>query len=275
MKGARVTRVELRRPDLRDPFPPDFVRRLEGQTIIGVSRRAKYLRAELVSGDVLVMHLGMSGSFRIVSGSTMRTPGRFRYDRNEDDRHDHVVFDLSNSVRVIFNDPRRFGAMTLVHAGDQTSALDALGPEPLERSFDARRLATLLAGKKTSLKAALSDQRVVAGLGNIYVSEALHEAALAPTRGAGTLVTPAGQPREPLVALVEAIRHVLKAAIRRQARPPSRLRRYGGQGYRGDDDPFRVYDREGERCLRRGCPGTIRRIVQSGRSTFFCPVCQK
>jgi formamidopyrimidine-DNA glycosylase len=263
MKGARITRVELRRPDLRDPFPPDFVRRLEGQTVTDVSRRAKYLRAELASGDVLVMHLGMSGSFRIVSRGTVQTPGRFRYDRNEDDRHDHVVFDVSSGVRVIFNDPRRFGAMTIVPAGAVASSLERLGPEPLARTFDARRLAAALAGKRTSLKAALSDQRVVAGLGNIYVSEALHEARLAPTRQARTLVTPAGEPRERLRPLAPAIRHVLEMAIRRQAR------------YRGDDDRFRVYDREGERCLREGCPGTIRRIVQGGRSTFYCPVCQR
>jgi formamidopyrimidine-DNA glycosylase len=274
MNGARITRVELRRADLRGPFPADFVRRIEGQTVLRVSRRAKYLVAELASGDALVMHLGMSGSFRIESGGSVRTPGRFRYDRSEDDRHDHVVFDLSSGVRVIFNDPRRFGSMTIVPAGDaaqpptrdlrrKPSALEMLGPEPLARAFDAPRLAASLAGKKTSLKAALSDQRVVAGLGNIYVSEALHEAGLSPRRRAGTLVTPGGQPRERLVALVDAIRHVLKAAIRRQAR------------YRGDEDPFRAYDREGQRCLRRGCPGTIRRIVQNGRSTFYCPVCQK
>jgi formamidopyrimidine-DNA glycosylase len=263
MEGARITRVELRRPDLRHPFPPDFVRRLEGQTVKRVSRRAKYLRVELASGDVLLMHLGMSGSFRIVSRGTVRTAARFRYDRSEDDRHDHVVFDVSSGARVIFNDPRRFGAMTVVPAGTVPPALGVLGPEPLARTFDARRLAASLAGKKTSLKAALSDQRVVAGLGNIYVSEALHEARLAPTRRAGTLVTPSGQPHERVAALVDAIRHVLQLAIGRQAR------------YRGDDDRFRVYDREGERCRRRGCPGIIRRIVQSGRSTFYCPVCQR
>ena len=263
MEGVRITHVDLRRPDLRGPLPSDFARRLEGQTVNRLTRRAKYLLAELSSGDVLLMHLGMSGSFRIVA-PVAETPGRFRYDRSEDDRHDHVAFQLSSGARVVFNDPRRFGQMTIVAAGERPpGSVQALGPEPLSKTFDARVLARALRGKKTSLKAALSDQRVVAGLGNIYVSEALHEARLSPTRPAGTLVTRAGEPREGAAALVTAIRRVLQKAIRQQAR------------YRGDDDRFRVYDREGLRCQRRECPGRIRRIVQAGRSTFYCPVCQR
>ena len=263
MQGDRIDRVELRRPDLRAPFPPDFVRRVAGQTINRITRRAKYLLVELSSGETLLMHLGMSGSFRIERPRRTETPGRFHYERSALDRHDHVVFDLASGVRIVFNDPRRFGHMAIVTQGAMDPAVGALGPEPLSPSFDAPTLAGALRGKKTSLKLALMDQAVVAGLGNIYVCEALHEARLSPKRRAATLVSRTGEPRETAVALVAAIRHVLQLAIRRQAR------------YRGDDDRFRVYDREGERCLRRGCSGTIRRIVQGGRSTFYCPVCQR
>ncbi len=262
MAGERIERVELRRPDLRAPFPSDFATRLEGQTVHRVMRRAKYLLAELSSGETLLMHLGMSGSFRIERPNAREVPGDFHYGRGALERHDHVTFDLASGSRVIFNDPRRFGHMALVERGI-VPAVSALGPEPLSRRFDAHVLAGALRGKKTSLKAALSDQAVVAGLGNIYVCEALHAARLSPTRIAGTLVARNGEPRGSLTTLVAAIRQVLQAAIRRQAR------------YRGDDDRFRVYDREGDRCLRHGCPGTIRRIVQGGRSTFYCPVCQK
>jgi formamidopyrimidine-DNA glycosylase len=263
MTGERIERVELRRPDLRAPFPSDFVERLEGQTVGRVVRRAKYLLAELSSGETLLMHLGMSGSFRIEHRDTREVPGDFHYDRSTLDRHDHVVFELASGARVIFNDPRRFGHMALVEGDVVDPAISALGPEPLSRHFDARVLARALRGRKTSLKAALSDQAVVAGLGNIYVCEALHEARLSPRRIAGTMVSRTGEPREPLATLVSAIQQVLRIALRRQAR------------YRGEDDRFRVYDREGERCLRRGCRGTIRRIVQGGRSTFYCPVCQR
>ena len=252
MAGARFERVLARRPDLRYPLPADFVSRLEGQTVRTVARRAKYLLAELSSGDVLVMHLGMSGSFRVIR----------REDASEFARHDHVVFDMSSGAVVVFNDPRRFGFMQLLAPGDVPDApmLRALGPEPLNRAFTATVLARALKRKRTSLKAALSDQRVVSGLGNIYVSEALHRARLSPKRRASTLVTRSGTPRPEVAALVDAVRAVLKDAIRRRA-------------YR--EGRFRVYDREGERCPRSGCPGIIKRIVQTGRSTFFCPVCQR
>ena len=182
----------------------------------------------------------------------------------EYDAHDHVVFAMSNGAQVIFNDPRRFGFMMVLSRPelDKHATIGRLGPEPLARGFDAAALARALHVRKASLKVALSDQRVVAGLGNIYVSEALHRARLSPTRRAATLVTRTGQPRSPLAELVRAIREVLKIAIRHQYRT-------------GAVDPFLVYDREGERCLRRGCRGTIRRIVQGGRSTFYCPVCQR
>ena len=265
MAGARLERVELRRPDLRAPFPPDFVARLEGQTVVRLTRRAKYLMAALSSGDALLMHLGMSGSFRLVSPTPGTRLADYHHPRGEDERHDHVVFHMSSGTRVVFNDPRRFGSMTLIGQDDETAhpALAALGPEPLARGFDARTLARSLRGRRTSLKAALLDQRVVAGLGNIYVSEALHLARLSPKRIASTMVTAGGEPRPGLVELAAAIRTVLRKAINRGAR------------YQGRDDRFVVYDRKGRRCVRRGCSGVIRRIVQGGRSTFYCPVCQR
>jgi formamidopyrimidine-DNA glycosylase len=188
----------------------------------------------------------------------------YYWDTDRLESHDHVVLEMSNGTAVVFNDPRRFGFMLLLAPDEHAShkSLVRLGPEPLDRTFDADALAARLAGRKTSLKIALSDQRVVGGLGNIYVSEALHLAGLSPTRRASTLVTKSGAARPPVRRLVAAIREVLKTAIRRQYRT-------------GDDNPFLVYDREGEPCPRRGCRGTIRRIVQGGRSTFYCPVCQR
>jgi len=264
MEGARIARVETRRADLRSPFPRDFAARLEGQKVNALRRRAKYLLADLESGDTLLMHLGMSGSFRVVKGRKDVVQGEFYFERSHLDAHDHVLFTMSSGATIVFNDPRRFGQMDIVAAGELTSnrALKSLGPEPLDRAFTATTLAWALKGKKTTLKAALSDQRVVAGLGNIYVCEALHRARLSPKRRASTLATASGEPRPGAEALAEAIQDVLKEAIARQHR------------YQGDDR-FRVYDHEGQRCPRRGCPGTIKQIVQVGRSTFFCPVCQR
>ena len=264
MEGARIERVETRRADLRSPFPADFAARLEGQRVRELKRRAKYLLAELESGETLLMHLGMSGSFRVLKGRRDDVQGGFYFERGRLEVHDHVLFTMSSGATVIFNDPRRFGVMSIValDARDSYPALKALGPEPLERGFTAATLARALKGKKTSLKAALSDQRVVAGLGNIYVCEALHVARLSPKRRASTLVTPAGAPRPAAAALADAIQLVLRDAIAKRHRP-------------GGADRFRVYDREGQPCPRRGCSGTIKRIVQGGRSTFFCPVCQR
>ncbi len=264
MEGARIVRVETRRADLRSPFPRDFAARLEGQLVNALRRRAKYLLADLASGDTLLMHLGMSGSFRVVRGRKDAVPGDFHFERNRLEAHDHVLFTMSSGVTIVFNDPRRFGQMNIVAPGELTGnrALTSLGPEPLDRAFNATALARALKGKKTTLKAALSDQRVVAGLGNIYVCEALHRARLSPKRQASTLATASGEPRPGAVALAVAIQDVLKEAIANRYR------------YRGNDR-FRVYDHEGERCPRRGCSGTIKRIVQAGRSTFFCPVCQR
>lgn len=259
MEGARFTKVEARRPDLRWPLPHRFAQQLQGKTVKGLGRRGKYLIADLSSGDVLVMHLGMSGSFRVLHDEAAKTPGRYHHARSKAFAHDHIVFEMSNGAVVTFNDPRRFGFMRLVRRKDLDAEpmMRALGPEPLGNTFDAAMLSAACAGKKTNLKAALSDQRVVAGLGNIYVCEALHRARLSPRRRASTIATRAGSPRDAAVRLTAAIKKVLRDAIAR------------------DDAPFRVYDREGERCPTRGCSGVIRRITQSGRSTFFCPVCQK
>lgn len=261
-QGARIERVVLRRRDLRTPFPRGFSKRLGGQTVVALTRRAKYLVAELSSGDQLLMHLGMSGDFRVESnksgdGGTARqafVPGP----------HDHVIFYMTSGAIVIFNDPRRFGVMDLLPFSRRATfpALSRLGPEPLSENFDASALAHALRGKKTSIKAALLDQRVVAGLGNIYASEALHRAGLSPLRRASSIAKSSGAPRPAAHQLVAAIKAVLSDAIARSSRT----------GYRASR--FRVYDREGERCLRRGCTGTIKRRTQAGRSTFYCPVCQ-
>lgn len=260
MAGARILRATTRRAGLRYEFGPDFNPRLTGQTVQAVTRRAKYLLVELGSGDVLMMHLGMSGSFRVARGVTSaRASAAEPYDT-----HDHVVFEMSSGTSIVFNDPRRFGFMTVLAPGevDTHATLGRLGPEPLARRFDVAAFARELRRRTTSLKIALLDQRVIAGLGNIYVVEALHRARLSPKRRASTLVASSGAPRPALEDLVRAIRDVLKAAIRNQHRS-------------GGEDRFLVYDHEGEPCPRRGCPGTIKRIVQGGRSTFYCPECQK
>lgn len=258
MEGARFVRVETNRPDLRTPFPPDFAERLEGQTVRTLGRRGKYLIADLSSNDVLVMHLGMSGSFRLhVEG---RSASSASGERGGSAPHDHVLFRMSSGTTVVFNDPRRFGFMDVLsrEALAAQRGVGLLGPEPLSRAFDAAALAHACRGKKAPLKAALSDQRVVAGLGNIYVCEALYRAHLSPKRRAATIATPTGAPRDAAVRLTAAIKRVLRDAIEA-----------------GAGDRFRVYDREGLRCRTSGCPGIIRRIVQAGRSTFYCPVCQK
>jgi formamidopyrimidine-DNA glycosylase len=276
MEGARIVRVEARRPDLRRPLPKDFVKRLEGRTVTGLGRRAKYLLADLSSGEVLLMHLGMSGSFRVAQEAGDTTPGEFRHPRADDRAHDHVVFHMSSGARIAYNDPRRFGLMLLVRRADlaEHPLMKEVGPEPLGNAFDAAMLAAACRGKKTSLKAALSDQKVVAGLGNIYVCEALHRALVSPKRQASTIATRAGAPTARAAALVRAIKAVLEDAIKAGGSSLRDHRQTDGElGY--FQHHFRVYDREGERCVTPGCPGTVKRIVQTGRSTFFCPVCQK
>ena len=271
MEGERFDKVEVRRGDLRWPLPKGFAHKLHGKLVEGLGRRAKYLLADLSSGDVLLMHLGMSGSFRVGKNNTT---GTYYHERSKSTAHDHVVFHMSNGTTVTFNDPRRFGSMKLVPRTrlEQEPLLRALGPEPLGNEFDAAMLAKACAGKKTSLKAALSDQRVVAGLGNIYVCEALFRARLSPKRQASTIADRNGLPNERAKNLVEAIKAVLADAI--EAGGSSLRDHRRADGSLGDfQHNFSVYDCEGEPCP--GCKGKIRRIVQVGRSTFYCPSCQK
>jgi formamidopyrimidine-DNA glycosylase len=262
MTGARFERVVLNRGDLRRPFPAGFAGRLRRQTVRTLTRRGKYLLAELDSGDTLLMHLGMSGWFRVEPASRWRSRDP---DADLENRHDHVIFTMSSGMMVIFNDPRRFGVMDLVPAArlPRHGSLGRLGPEPLSRAFDARGLAARCAARRVTLKAALLDQHVVAGIGNIYASEALHAARLSPFRLASTLATVGGAPREAAVRLTAAIKAVLRRAIALKE-----SERYGASR-------FRVYDREGERCPTPGCRGTIARAWQAGRSTFYCPICQR
>jgi len=272
MEGARIDKVEVRHRGLRWPIAKDFEKRIEGQTVEGLGRRAKYLTADLSSGDVLIMHLGMSGSFRV--GHESR-PGIYYHETTKSTAHDHVVFHLSNGETVTFNDPRRFGSMKLVPraALDQEPLLRSIGPEPLGNEFDAAMLAKASAGKKTSLKAALLDQRVVAGLGNIYVCEALFRARLSPKRQASTIADRNGRPNARAEALVPAIKTVLQDAIKAGGSSLRDHRR--ADGSLGDfQHNFLVYDREGQPCPG-GCKGLVKRIVQAGRSTFYCPSCQK
>jgi formamidopyrimidine-DNA glycosylase len=276
MTGARIVRVEQRRPDLRFPFPPDFVERLTGRQIVSMGRRAKYLLADLDSGDVLIMHLGMSGSFRIEEKDASETPGQFHHARSKHPAHDHIVFHLSNGKMVTYNDPRRFGFMDICPRSEIAAHphFRHVGIEPLGNELDGAFLAQKFAGKKTPLKAALLDQSLIAGLGNIYVCEALHRSGLSPRRAAGTLARKEGAPTERAVLLAGVIREVLAEAI---AAGGSSLRDHtqtdGTLGY--FQHSFRVYDREGEPCSTRGCTHTIKRIVQNGRSTFYCARCQR
>jgi formamidopyrimidine-DNA glycosylase len=276
MEGARFVKVEMRRPDLRFPLPKAFAKRLTGKTVTSLSRRAKYLLADLSSGEVLLMHLGMSGSFRVEKSGEAERPGEFYHPRGEAGKHDHIMFEMSSGFTVIFNDPRRFGFMKLIPREklEGEPHLKPLGPEPLGNRFDAETLAQSMHGKKTSLKAALSDQKVVAGLGNIYVCEALHRAHLSPKRRASTLADRKGAPTDGARALADAIRFVLNEAIKAGGSSLRDHRQTTGElGY--FQHHFCVYDREGEACTTPGCKGKVRRIVQTGRSTFYCPVCQR
>src|SRR3954466_12295988 len=264
MDGAKIVKAEARRKDLRFPFQKDFVARLQGQTVTGLGRRAKYLTADLGSGDVLLMHLGMSGSFRVVSDGKQTAPGAFHHPRNEERAHDHVLFHMSSGPSIVFNDPRRFGYMKILARGEieDDPLLRGLGPEPLGNAFDAAMLARSCANKKTSLKAALLDQRVVAGLGNIYVCEALYRAQLSPRRLAATLATKAGQrkgvsggePTDHAKRLAAAIHAVLNQAIKAGGSSLRDHRQTTGElGY--FQHSFQVYDREGEECQTAGCRG--------------------
>jgi formamidopyrimidine-DNA glycosylase len=263
LAGRRILKAEIRRPDLRWPFPPRMARRLSGARVTALRRRSKYLLADLDRGETLIMHLGMSGRM-LVSGGAL---GVFHHPHPAPEKHDHVVLDIEGGARVTFNDARRFGAMDLWPTGDLDThrLLAGLGPEPLGNGFHAAYLGGRLSGRLTSVKAVLLDQRVVAGLGNIYVCEALWRARVSPLRLARDV---AGGEAE---ALVAAIRAVLEDAL---AAGGSSLRDYrradGELGY--FQHSFAVYDREGEPCPRGD--GKVRRTAQAGRSSFFCPACQ-
>ncbi|MEQ1716940.1 MAG: bifunctional DNA-formamidopyrimidine glycosylase/DNA-(apurinic or apyrimidinic site) lyase [Hyphomicrobium sp.] len=288
--GHRLVHIEARRPNLRFALPERFSDRLAGQLIERLERRAKYMVGYFEGGEALVMHLGMTGRFTIdypsrldageglTGGATAgrQSLGDYVYRQGGDARHDHVVFHLAGGARVTYNDARRFGFMVLVAQSelDCHPLFKGLGPEPLGSTFTAAALASRSAGRKVNLKSLLMDQRVVAGLGNIYVSEALHRAGLSPNRGAATLAGRRGAPCARTEVLAEAIRTVLGDAI---AAGGSTLRDYrhadGSQG--AFQETFFVYGREGEPCRRGGCGGTIRRAVHGGRATFYCPRCQK
>jgi formamidopyrimidine-DNA glycosylase len=274
MEGAVFLKVEQRRPDLRAPFPPRFASRLAGRRVTSLGRRAKYLTADLDDGMVLVIHLGMSGSIRIEADGKSAIPAAYYHAPTKLRAHDHVVFHMSSGVRVVFNDPRRFGLMDLVpRAGLEASKhFRAVGIEPLGNALSGATLATLVAGRSAPLKALLMDQRLIAGLGNIYVCEALWRARLSPDRKAGTLATKTGKPTLAAERLATAIRDVLQEAI---AAGGSSLRDHiRATGELGEfQHTFAVYDREGEPCPRGR--GIIRRKVHAGRSTFYCPVCQR
>ena len=275
MLGARIREVELRRADIRFPFPPSFAKRLTGQRIVDVRRRAKYLLFQLDGGETLIAHLGMSGSFRMEK-TAVSTPGKFHHERSKDPKHDHVVLVLDNGWVVTYNDPRRFGFMDLAptDALEQHPRILGLGAEPLAPEFDAARLAALFAGSRAPLKSALLDQKRIAGLGNIYVCEALFRARLAPSRQACVLANARGAPTRAAIAISEAIRTVLEEAVEAGGSTLRDHRQANGElGY--FQHAFKVYDREGLPCLRERCGGTIARITQAGRSTFYCPKCQR
>jgi formamidopyrimidine-DNA glycosylase len=272
MEGYTLTGVETRRGDLRVPFPKNFATRLKGRKVRHLRRRAKYILADLDSGETLVIHLGMSGRMSVYAQGARRKLGNYVYDTAPDGagdgKHDHVVFETDAPARIVFNDHRRFGLMDLVNTQhlEEDKLFKDIGIEPLSDGFTTDYLAKALEGKKTPIKSALLDQRVVAGLGNIYVCEALFRAGISPKRLAGSVK------REKIAILAAAIRKVLKDAI---AAGGSTLRDHA----QATGDPgnfqhhFLVYGREGKPCKNK-CPGTVKRIVQAGRSTFYCPKCQ-
>jgi formamidopyrimidine-DNA glycosylase len=277
LEGQRIAKVVLRRADLRFRLPERFAARLEGRRVVSLGRRAKYLLAHIEGGEVLVMHLGMTGRFTIARGREDGTQlGEFHHAAGGDPAHDHVVFTMSGGATVTYNDVRRFGYMLLIsgEALEDDPHFKGLGIEPLDNGLDAAFLAARAKGRSADLKAFLMDQRNIAGLGNIYVCEALHRAGLSPQRAAGSLAKASGAPTTRSDRLVPAIRSVLSEAIEAGGSTLNDYRKADGSlGY--FQHAFAVYDREGETCLRPGCGGTIRRIVQGGRSTFYCGRCQR
>ncbi len=270
LEGARIVAVEQRRANLRIPFPERFVERLTGARVDALSRRAKYLLADLSTGEVLIAHLGMSGSFRIRTAEEEATPGAFHHERDRSTAHDHVVFRLESGATITYNDPRRFGFMDLTARArlDAHPSLAGLGIEPTGNALSGEVLGGLFAARSTALKAALLDQKLVAGLGNIYVCEALWRAGLDPWAAAGSVTDDAALER-----LATAIRAVIGEAIVAGGSSLRDHRQTNGElGY--FQHSFAVYDREGEACARPGCGGVVARETQGGRSTFHCPTCQ-
>lgn len=266
MEGAVIAQADVNRPDLRWPFPARMAERLKGQQVLRLRRRSKYILADLASGESLLIHLGMSGRM-LISGDPL---GQFVHEHPAPEKHDHVVFHMNNGARVTFNDPRRFGAMDLMGtpAAEQHKLLASLGPEPLGNDFHEAHLVAALKGRNTPIKSALLDQRIVAGLGNIYVCEALYRAGIHPARKAGRIS--AGR----VAGLVPIIRQVLAEAIEAGGSSLRDFRQADGElGY--FQHRFDVYGREGAPCRTPDCGQVIRRIVQSGRSSFYCSQCQR
>ena len=266
MQGDVIAQADVNRPDLRWPFPERMAERLTGQKVLQLRRRSKYILADLGSGESLLIHLGMSGRM-LVSGDPL---GQFVHEHPAPEKHDHVVFHMANGARITFNDPRRFGAMDLLETAtaNQHKLLASIGPEPLGNDFHEAHLIAALKGRNTPIKSALLDQRIVAGLGNIYVCEALYRAGIHPARKAGRI----SQAR--VAALVPIIRQVLREAIEAGGSSLRDFRQADGElGYFQHN--FDVYGREGEPCRTPDCPQVIARIVQSGRSSFYCSQCQR
>lgn len=284
MAGQRIAHVVQNRPDLRFPLPQNFAERLTGRSVLRLERRAKYILIGLAQDaqnpeEVLLIHLGMSGRFTIWPPKQSRaSQGDVTNPTGPDGtgRHDHIVWDMESGHKIVYTDHRRFGYMDLIAADEIETCkhLVKLGPEPLGNHFSAHSLQMALQGKRTPIKSALLDQRVVAGLGNIYVCEALHRSGISPTREARQVAGKTTKPTQRVERLTAVIRSVLQEAI---AAGGSTLQDYahtdGELGY--FQHSFTVYDREGEPCSKSGCKGKVARIVQSGRSTFYCGTCQK
>ncbi|MEO9822101.1 MAG: bifunctional DNA-formamidopyrimidine glycosylase/DNA-(apurinic or apyrimidinic site) lyase [Paracoccaceae bacterium] len=266
MEGQIIAEAHVNRPDLRWPFPDKMAERLTGARVERLRRRSKYILADLDRGETLLVHLGMSGRM-LVSGDPL---GRFVHDHPAPEKHDHVVFDMANGARITFNDPRRFGAMDLLKTADQDEhkLLSVLGPEPLSNAFSEAHLVNAFSGKMSPIKSALLDQGIIAGLGNIYVCEALFRAGISPQRKAGQI----SKPR--VSALVPIIREVISEAIDAGGSSLRDFRQADGElGY--FQHSFDVYGREGDPCRTPDCDSSILRVVQSGRSSFYCPTCQR
>lgn len=266
MEGAIITRAEVNRPDLRWPFPENMAARLTGQKVLGLRRRSKYILADLASKETLLIHLGMSGRM-LISGDPL---GQFVQNHPPHEKHDHVVIHMNNGARITFNDPRRFGAMDLLDTATAEAhpLLAKLGPEPLGNAFNEAYLIAALQNKNTPIKSALLDQRIIAGLGNIYVCEALFRAHISPKRRAGQLYG------KNVATLVPVIRAVISEAIEAGGSSLRDFKQTSGElGY--FQHRFDVYDREGQPCRSPGCDGVITRITQAGRSSFYCASCQR